>query len=96
MAQDIQKYRRHVESFDLTDQGKDELIRVVKSIMQNFADRAFGDDPVQICQTLNNPKRALNTSVVIDLKAIEISRSDLKLTGIFNEENKKGPAEKDD
>lgn len=92
MPHDIQKYRRHVEGFDLTDQEKDNLIRVVQSIMQNFVDRAFGDDPVQMCQTLNDAKRALDTPVVIDLEAREISCTDIELTGAFNSKNKKGQA----
>ena len=90
MPHDIQKYRKHVEAFDLTDHQKDELIRVVQSIMQNFVDRAFGDDPVQMCQTLNGSKRALDAPVVIDLEAREISRTDIELTDTFNHKNKKG------
>lgn len=90
MPYDIQKYRKHVEGFDLTDQEKDELIRVVRRIMQNFVDRAFGDDPVQMCQALNGAKRALHAPVVIDLKAREISRTDIELTGAFNNQDKKG------
>lgn len=96
MTQDIQKYRKHVDNFDLSDQEKDELIRVVQSIMQNFIDRAFGDDPVQLCHNPDNSKDALAKPVVIDLVAREISRSDITLTDTFNENKKKGNAAKDD
>lgn len=58
--------------------------------MQNFVDRAFGDDPVQMCQTLNSAKRALDAPVVIDLEAIEIRCSDIELTGTFNNQDRKG------
>lgn len=96
MPHEIQKYRKHVEKFDLSDQEKDELICVVQSIMQNFVDRAFGDDPVQLCHDPDNSKDALDEPVVIDLVAREISRSDITLTDTFNENKKKGHAAKDD
>src|SRR5690606_21479071 len=44
---DLEKYRRHVAHLDMPEERKTELLRVIWNIMQNFVDRAFGDDPVQ-------------------------------------------------
>lgn len=44
---DLDKYRRHVDHFDLSEHQKTELLRAIWLIMQSFVDRAFGDDPAQ-------------------------------------------------
>lgn len=44
---DFDFYRPYFAHFDMTDAQKDEAILSVWRIMQNFVDRAFGDDPVQ-------------------------------------------------
>ena len=44
---DFEKYRVHLDGFDLTDQQKDEVIESVWSICEYFVDRGFGDDSVQ-------------------------------------------------
>ncbi len=49
MRPDLQKYLPYVEAFDLTEAQKAELIHSVWSLMEGFVDRAFGDDPVQLC-----------------------------------------------
>ncbi len=87
---DIEKYRKHVEVFGLSEEQEDELIHALCNIMKSAVDRAFGDDPVQVCQSSNSAKNALTSPVVIDLEAKEISRSAVKLTGAFNDKAKKG------
>lgn len=47
---DLDKYRRHVDHFDLTEHQKTELLRAVWRIMQSFVDHAFCDDPAQQCR----------------------------------------------
>ena len=47
MPLDIQKYRHHVEDFDLSDKRKQELIQTVWKIMESFVDRAWGIHPLQ-------------------------------------------------
>jgi hypothetical protein len=48
MTVDVEKYRCHVQSIDLPQDRKDELIHIVYSIMESFVDRAFGIHPVQL------------------------------------------------
>lgn len=49
MFVDFEKYRRHVQSIDLPQDRKDELIHIVFQVMQTFVDKAFGVHPVQLC-----------------------------------------------
>lgn len=86
---DIEKYRKHVASFGLAKEHEDELIQAVCDVMKNAVDRAFGDDPVQICQSSNSAKNALPAPVVINLESKEISRSTMNLTGAFNDKTRK-------
>ena len=44
---DIDKYRAHVNHFDLSEEQKTELLRDLWRIMEGFVDQAFGLDPVQ-------------------------------------------------
>lgn len=44
---DLSRYRPHVEHLDMPDADKDELLIALWRIMENFVDRAFGEDPVQ-------------------------------------------------
>lgn len=44
---DVEKYRRYVDHFDISEKDKVELIHTVWRIMESFVDRAFGLDPVQ-------------------------------------------------
>lgn len=45
---DPESYRAYVQLQGLTDRQKDDMIRVVMSIVESFVDRAFGDDPTQL------------------------------------------------
>lgn len=47
---DLSRYRRHVDHLDLSDDGKDCLLRAVWQITGSFVDRAFGDDSTQLCR----------------------------------------------
>jgi len=74
---DLDKYRRHVEHFDLSDAQKTDLLLAVWRIMQSFVDRAFGDDPVQ--QVTQSRERAAHRGPmrpVIDLQPVDESRDD--------------------
>lgn len=51
MPPDIEKYRRYVDGFDLSEERKVELIHTVWAIMESFVDRAFGLHPVQLCRS---------------------------------------------
>ena len=63
---DIDKYRRHVEGFDLSDDQKAELIHTVWAIMESFVDRAFGIDSVQQSGRLSLGKDAAAESAVVE------------------------------
>ena len=43
----MQRYRALVSSIGVSDDAKDEVIRIVGSMMQDFVDRAFGEHPAQ-------------------------------------------------
>ncbi len=70
MQPDIEKYRKYVNQFDLSEERKIELIHTVWRIMESFVDRAFGDDPVQQCLELKIEKDGQNSAIVIDSKPI--------------------------
>lgn len=46
-ARDLSRYRTHLAHLNLTPEREAELLATVWHIMENFVDRAFGDDPVQ-------------------------------------------------
>ncbi len=50
LSVDLDKYRRHVDHLDMTEERKTELLLSLYTIMRSFVDRAFGDDPVQQCR----------------------------------------------
>ncbi len=80
MPPDPEQYRKHVQHFDLTDMEQDELIHTVYTIMESFADRAFGVDPAQLCIDLKISKDASSNGDVIDLEKPEYQT----LTQTFN------------
>ena len=74
MKPDLEKYRHHVDAFDLGEEQKVELLQTIWKIMQSFVDRAFGDDPVQHCldgRPGTITEDASQRSSVIDLTASE-------------------------
>ena len=65
MTPDIEKYRRFVDHYDLTEAQKVELIHSVWAIMESFVDRAFGLDSVQIsAQVLRNRDSIRNADIL--------------------------------
>ncbi len=80
MPPELDRYRKHVEHFDLTDMEKNALIHTVYSAMESFADRAFRSDPVQLCIDLKASKDASSDGDVIDLEKSEYQN----LTQVFN------------
>lgn len=48
MQLDASRYRHFVDGLDVPEDRKNELIRIVWTMMQSFVDRAFGDAPEQI------------------------------------------------
>jgi len=46
----VDRYRKHIDHFNLSEKAKAELLLAVWHIMRNSVDRAFGDDPVQLSQ----------------------------------------------
>lgn len=53
---DPEKYREHVEEFDLSEQEQSELLQTLWSIMATFVDMGFGVDSFQFL-----PKEALGS-----------------------------------
>ena len=49
-AEQMARYRKLLASVAVPDDRKDDVIRVVGSLMQTFVDRAWGTDPVQILE----------------------------------------------
>jgi hypothetical protein len=95
---DLDKYRKHIAHFDLPEDKKSELLRIVWRIMQSFVDRAFGDDPVQqVRRGLedNSPeKHASDAWPVIEWENEKTPDNKKDLTGAFR--GKSGtPGEKD-
>lgn len=80
MPPDPERYRKHVEHFDLTIVEQDELIHTVHAIMESFVERAFGVDPAQLCIDLKASKDASSGGDVIDLEKSEYQ----SLTQTFN------------
>lgn len=60
MLVDVEKYRCHVQSIDLPQDRKDELIHTIYTILQSFVDRAFGVHPVQL--SLGSPPQNMPES----------------------------------
>ena len=49
MSHCINRYRKYVDHFDLSEHQKIELIHTVGRMMESFVERAFGDDATQQC-----------------------------------------------
>lgn len=94
MPPDINKYRKYVDDFDLTEEQKKELLKTVWSIMEDFVDKAFGRHPVQQCRRpplekdLQRPKQALKSFQLLHcFGKISVPKSGLNadLTGVRKE-----------
>jgi len=60
---DITPYRKYVDSFDLTEEQKIELVQMVWNIMESFVDRAFGVHSVQLAAANNDRLQELPKTV---------------------------------
>lgn len=49
MTMDLEKYRKYVDHFDITEAQKVDLIHTVARILESVIDRAFGLHPDQQC-----------------------------------------------
>ncbi len=76
----IEKYRRHVDRFDLTEDQKMELIQTVWKVAEGFADRAFGLDPVHLVSG-SREKNALTDFPVLEFE--RVPHTDNRLTDVF-------------
>lgn len=63
---DIKKYRHFVDRFDLPEREKIDLIEAVWHVMEGFAYRAFGLDPVQRVIGAAETKDELPPSAMLD------------------------------
>ncbi len=70
MKPDIEKYRKYVDQFDLTEDHKIELIHIVWRFWESCIDREFGDDPVQHCLELKAKKDGQDSAIVLNSKPI--------------------------
>lgn len=74
MTPDIEKYRKYVDRFDLSEERKVELIHTVWAIMESFVDRAFGLDPVQQVNGVQMPEDAIVRQDSVNWKDHVVSR----------------------
>lgn len=82
MPLDTQKYRHHVDKFDMPEDRKIALMESVWRIMESFVDRAYGVHPLQLCRQdspsiLQAPEKALESEI-------------LKLSSIFQDAHSNG------
>lgn len=86
LAPDLDRYRRHVEHFDLSEAQKTDLLHAVWRIMQSFVDRAFGDDPVQqVRATRERSLRGCPVRPVIDVPPlVDTGEDGADLSAIFS------------
>ena len=79
MCPDYRKYLTYLEGTDLTEAQKAELIHSVWTVMESFADRAFGLHPVQQAKTQDtkcnskmkkNCVRSGNNSNVVEFNTV--------------------------
>ena len=76
----IDRYRPLVDRFDLTDEEKVELIHTVWRIVEGFAYRAFGLDPVQQTGGRANTGDAPGEAPMLDLRTTADPPTPLKTT----------------
>lgn len=80
MPTDIDRYRKHVDHFDLTEAEKIDLIHNVHRMMESAVDLGFGGDPTQLCLS-----RAGSKDASVDGDVITLERSEYQsLSETFN------------
>lgn len=91
----LDRYREIIVDIDASAERKDEVIRTLAGIMQNFIDAAFGVDPVQLVmqsklsQNFQNASAHGSISDGHDAERIDLT-ADQKREGAntYNDENK--------
>ena len=73
MPLDLDKYRPYVDGFDLSEAQKDELIHTLWSIMEAFADQAFGLHPAQQIPAALSADDSPAQADGVDLNAISVA-----------------------
>jgi len=68
MPLDFEKYRHHVDNFDLTQAQQDEVMATVWRMMASSVDQAFGTHPVQQCRGKNKTNSLQSQSHGVDSK----------------------------
>lgn len=66
MPPHLDKYRKHLAPFDLSEAREEQIIHMIYNAMDSFVSRAFEDDPTQICIEGQVVKNALPDSAVLD------------------------------
>lgn len=93
MLPDFEKYRSYVDHFDLSENGKQELVNQVWAMMENAIDRAFQDEPSQRAMADGREiaaKRALDSGAVVDLSKDEYQAHELTTVFTMEITGKKG------
>ena len=68
MPMNIEKYRKHLASFNLSKDREDEIIRYIYNIMDEFVSIAFSKHPVQQAIQEKEQKSLQRNNSVIDSK----------------------------
>jgi hypothetical protein len=81
----IEKYLADVAHIDLPVAQKIELLEALAAIMQNFVDRAFGEDPVQQARAegKSSGKDASRAAAMVDLGPTTTPDNSNKLANVF-------------
>jgi len=61
LACDTEKYREHIEEFELSDEEQSELLKTLWTIMAAFVDLGFGVDSIQFLPKDDDSSRLLKT-----------------------------------
>lgn len=75
MKLDIEKYRKHLEPYNLGKEREEEIIRYVYMMMDEFVSAAFSKHPVQHALQERNSETLQNQGDVIDSKEHSIKPS---------------------
>ena len=78
MQPDYDKYRFHVDQFDLSEAEKRDLIHTVWAIMQRFADQAFGIEPLIAGREDEAMQIRKSGSSSLNCKEIELTGNELR------------------
>lgn len=83
MEPDIEKYRKFVDHYDLSEDEKIEFIRTVWKIMESFADAAFGIHPVQLAMSDGSDKSSDSLVGAVE-SMLQTTNDELTVSAIAN------------